>query len=67
MNVPAGLTQLSLPLSAGDTMSATLSRNGQTIITLKPQNFTFNGQPQTYNYNAFVAMAKSGPNASPAQ
>ena len=58
VNVPAGLTQLSLPLKVGDTLSASLSRNGQNVVSVKPDDFTFSGNPQTYNYNAFVAMSQ---------
>jgi len=56
-NVPAGLTKLSVPISAGDTMKGTIQRNGQTIVELNPPEFTFQGSPQSYNFNAFVASA----------
>ncbi|KAI5123868.1 hypothetical protein M0805_005685 [Coniferiporia weirii] len=58
VSVPAGLSQLSLPLVAGDTISASLSRNSASVVSLSP-SFTFNGSPETYNYNAFVTMASS--------
>lgn len=51
------MSQLSLPLAPGQSMRATLTRNGQSIIDLKPSQFTFNPNPSSYNYNAFVAMA----------
>ena len=56
-NVPAGLTKLSVPISAGDTMKGTIQRDGQTIVELNPPEFTFQGSPQSYNFNAFVASA----------
>ncbi|KAF8231711.1 glycoside hydrolase [Tricholoma matsutake] len=56
-NVSAGLTKLSVPINAGDTMKGTIQRNGQTIVELNPPEFTFRGSPQSYNFNAFVASA----------
>ena len=58
-SVPAGLTQLQLPLVAGGTMRGEISRNGKAIAVVQPETFTFNPNPSTYNYNAFVAMASS--------
>lgn len=59
-NVDAGVTKLSMDLAPGSGMSATLTRNGQTVVSLEPGSaFTFNANPQTYNYNAFVAYATS--------
>lgn len=57
--VPAGVTTLSVPLTAGGTMQASLARNGGTVVQLAQNNFTFNGSPQTYNYNAFTVMASA--------
>ncbi|KAK0221841.1 glycosyl hydrolase family 71-domain-containing protein [Armillaria fumosa] len=56
-DVPAGLSKLSVPISPGDTMKGTIARDGQTVVELNADNFTFQGSPQTYNYNAFVASA----------
>ncbi|KAF8555251.1 glycoside hydrolase family 71 protein [Imleria badia] len=56
-SVTAGVTKLSLPISAGGFMKAVLQRNGQTIIDLQPQNFSFNPSPPSYNYNAFVVSS----------
>jgi glucan endo-1,3-alpha-glucosidase len=56
-NVPAGLTKLSVPISAGDTMKGAIQRGDQTIVELSPAGFTFQGSPQSYNFNAFVASA----------
>ncbi|KAG6831948.1 hypothetical protein H0H92_006549 [Tricholoma furcatifolium] len=55
--VQAGLTKLSIPISAGEGMQGIISRNGTTVLTLSPSNFTFQGSPQVYNFNAFVASA----------
>ncbi|EMD39964.1 glycoside hydrolase family 71 protein [Gelatoporia subvermispora B] len=57
--VPAGVTKLSLQLTPGGYMQGTISRNGNTVVDLKPDNYTFNPNPPTYNYNAFVAFASS--------
>ncbi|KAG6830981.1 hypothetical protein H0H87_006632 [Tephrocybe sp. NHM501043] len=57
--VEAGLTKLSIPISAGGGMQGTISRGGNTVVTLKPSNFTFQGSPEVYNFNAFVASASA--------
>ncbi|TDL26045.1 glycoside hydrolase [Rickenella mellea] len=59
-SVPQGVTNLSLPLSTGDVMRAKMIRGSQTVAELPQNNFTFNGSPTTYNYNAYVIMATSG-------
>ena len=55
--VPAGLSKLSLPIFPGGTIKGTIQRDGQTIVELNPTNFTFQANPPTYNFNAFVAGA----------
>ena len=57
--VPAGVTRLSMPLAAGSGMSATMTRNGATVLSVSPGTdaYTFNPNPETYNFNAFVAYA----------
>ena len=55
--VPAGLSKLSLPIFPGGTIKGTVERDGQTIVELSPTNFTFQANPTTYNFNAFVASA----------
>ena len=56
-NVSAGLSKLSVPIFPGDTMKATIERDGETIVELFPSNFTFQANPPSYNFNAFVASA----------
>ncbi|KAF9646034.1 hypothetical protein BDM02DRAFT_318271 [Thelephora ganbajun] len=63
-DVPAGVTKLTLPISAGGTMYGKVERNGNTIVELNP-DFTFDPNPKTYNYNAMVTFA-SGNNTQPA-
>ncbi|KAG6878088.1 hypothetical protein C0993_012415 [Termitomyces sp. T159_Od127] len=58
-DVPAGLTKLSVSISPGDGMQGTISRDGNTIVTLNPSNFTFERNPKVYNFNAFVASASA--------
>ena len=58
-SVAAGVTQLNVPLLAGMTMRATLTRNGQTLVNLAPSGYKCTNTPSTYNYNAFVAVATS--------
>ncbi|KAI0316035.1 glycoside hydrolase [Amylostereum chailletii] len=54
-NVSAGLSKLSIPISAGGIMHGQIVRNGQVAVDLQPAGFTFNSNPTNYNYNAFVA------------
>ncbi|KAF8158163.1 glycosyl hydrolase family 71-domain-containing protein [Crassisporium funariophilum] len=56
-NVPAGVSKLAIPITPGGTMKGVIERNGQSIVELNPQEFTFEGSPKTYNFNAFVASA----------
>lgn len=56
-NVPAGLTKLSIPLTPGNIMHGTIERDGHVVVDLYPDTFSFEGSPQTYNFNAFVANA----------
>ncbi|KAL0961058.1 hypothetical protein HGRIS_006046 [Hohenbuehelia grisea] len=58
-NVPAGVTKLSIPISAGDTMQGSISRDGKVVVELKPESFSFQGSPKIYNFNAFVASASA--------
>ena len=58
-DVKAGVNKLQLPLTPGGFMHGTLSRNGQTVIDLKPDGYTFNPNPTAFNYNAFVASARA--------
>ena len=57
--VQAGVTKLSLPLTPGASIHATLKRNGQPIIDLQPKGFSLQSSPETFDYNAFVAFAKA--------
>lgn len=38
-------------------MHGTIERDGQVVVDLYPDTFSFEGSPQTYNFNAFVANA----------
>ncbi|GBE84927.1 glycoside hydrolase family 71 protein [Sparassis latifolia] len=58
--VDAGVTKLSIPLTPGGYMHGVLERNGGTTIDLQPADYTFNPNPLSYNYNAYVAYASSG-------
>ena len=37
-------------------MRGTVVRDGQTIIDLRPEGYTFDANPPVYNYNAFAVM-----------
>ncbi|KZT20315.1 glycoside hydrolase family 71 protein [Neolentinus lepideus HHB14362 ss-1] len=56
-SVNAGLSLLNMPLTPGGSMSGVISRNNQSIVSLSPSGYTFNPNPTTYNYNAFVAYS----------
>ena len=55
-----------MPLTAGSGMSATMTRNGATVLSVDPGTdaYTFNSNPQTYNFNAFVAYATANSTSS---
>ncbi|KAG8214499.1 glycoside hydrolase family 71 protein [Butyriboletus roseoflavus] len=55
--VAAGVSKLSLSISAGGSMKAVLQRNGQTIVDLQPESFYFNPSPSLYNFNALVVSS----------
>ncbi|PPR02844.1 hypothetical protein CVT24_002322 [Panaeolus cyanescens] len=57
--VPAGVSKLAIPISAGGMMKGTIERDGQVVLELNPSQFQFQGSPSTYNYNAFVAHASA--------
>ncbi|TFY60490.1 hypothetical protein EVJ58_g5112 [Rhodofomes roseus] len=65
-DVPAGVTRLSMPLNPGAGMSATMTRNGATVLSVNPGTdaYTFNPNPETYNFNAFVAYATANSTSS---
>ncbi|KZV70181.1 glycoside hydrolase family 71 protein [Peniophora sp. CONT] len=54
--VDGGVSMLSIDISAGDTMRATVERDGETTVDLNP-DFVFQGATGTYNFNAFVAVS----------
>ncbi|QRV98082.1 alpha-1,3-glucanase [Ceratobasidium sp. AG-Ba] len=58
-DIPAGVSKLQIPLIPGQGIAATLTRNGVTVVDMKP-DFTFNPNPETYNYNAatFIGSAE---------
>lgn len=56
-NVPAGISKLDIPITAGGIMKGVIQRGGETIVELNPTQFTFEGNPQSFNFNAFVASA----------
>ena len=47
--------QVFIPLTVGGGMHGTIERDGQTAVEVRPDGYTFQGSPQNYNYNAFVA------------
>lgn len=57
--VKAGVNKISTPLTPGGYMRGVLQRSGQTVIDLQPKGYTFNANPDAYNYNAFTAFATS--------
>lgn len=57
--VQQGVNKLSMMLTPGGYMRGTVTRNGQTVLDLRPQGYTFNANPDVYNYNAFTASAST--------
>jgi len=55
-DVPAGVSKLSIPISAGGTMYGKIERDGNIVVELDP-DFNFDSNPKTYNYNALAAFA----------
>jgi len=55
-DVPAGVSKLSIPISAGGTMYGKIERDGNVVVELDP-DFNFDSNPKTYNYNALAAFA----------
>lgn len=41
-------------------MHGTIERGGVSVVDLQPEGFMFQGSPETYNYNAFVAFKGAG-------
>ncbi|KAG8919775.1 hypothetical protein FRC02_001383 [Tulasnella sp. 418] len=57
--VEAGVTKLEIPLVVGGHIKATLTRDGDPPLEVVGEGFEYTNNPETYNYNAFVAGAKS--------
>ncbi|KIJ64430.1 glycoside hydrolase family 71 protein [Hydnomerulius pinastri MD-312] len=57
-HVSTGLTKIQLPIAGGGYMHATMTRNGWPVVDLYPSNFTFNPNPPSYNFNAFVVASR---------
>ncbi|RXW22872.1 hypothetical protein EST38_g2977 [Candolleomyces aberdarensis] len=58
-DVPAGVSKLSIPITPGGIMKGVIERDGKVVVELAPtpEQFTFQGSPKNYNFNAFVASA----------
>ncbi|KZT61188.1 glycoside hydrolase family 71 protein [Calocera cornea HHB12733] len=54
--VPAGVSHYKLALQEGNGMRATLQRGSTVVVDVYPTSYYFNPNPQTYNFNAYVAM-----------
>ncbi|KAI0345808.1 glycoside hydrolase [Trametopsis cervina] len=55
--VQTGVNKLSTPLTDGGYMRGVLTRNGQTVVDLKPADYNFTSTPELYNYNVYTAHA----------
>ncbi|KAJ6585011.1 glycoside hydrolase [Mycena capillaripes] len=60
-DVTPGVNKLSIPIAPGGNLHGVLTRDGATVVELAPSatDFTFNGSPQTFNFNTFVASASA--------
>ncbi|KAH9854653.1 glycoside hydrolase [Lenzites betulinus] len=57
--VDTGVNKLNVTLTPGGYMHGTLERGGAAVIDLRPDGYTFNSNPETYNFNIFVAHGSS--------
>jgi glucan endo-1,3-alpha-glucosidase len=60
-DVTPGVNKLSIPIAPGGNLHGVLQRDGATVVELAPAatEFTFDGAPQTFNFNTFVASASA--------
>ncbi|KAI8994112.1 glycoside hydrolase [Trametes punicea] len=54
--VDAGVNKVNMSLTLGGYMHGRLERDGETVIDLKPSEYTFDPTPTAYNFNVFVAL-----------
>ncbi|KZT59037.1 glycoside hydrolase family 71 protein [Calocera cornea HHB12733] len=61
-----GVNQFTVGMNPGSGMSATLSRNGQTVVSVDGGDFVVEASPSLYNYNIAVvgATGNGAPNGS---
>ncbi|EJT97858.1 hypothetical protein DACRYDRAFT_84208 [Dacryopinax primogenitus] len=59
VNVNVGINKFSHSLAVGSGMRATLYRNNVQVIDVNPSDYTFISNPQTLNYNVYVAIGSS--------
>ena len=64
-DVLRGVTKLAIRISPGDTMKGSIERNGQKVVEVSASEFTFQGNPDTFNYNYFVTGAGSKDRSPP--
>ncbi|KAL1950285.1 hypothetical protein VTO73DRAFT_5409 [Trametes versicolor] len=57
--VQAGVNYVNVTLTPGGYMRGTLKRGNEVIVDLKPDGYTFNPNPDQYNFNVFVAYGSS--------
>ena len=57
--VREGLTKLSHPLVAGESMRASMIRHGEIVAYCAPETeeFVVEERPRNYNFNVYVAMS----------
>lgn len=57
MELPSGLSKISLPLTRSCSVVAVLYRRGKQVLVFAPKGYTFTENPSNYNFNAFVAAS----------
>ncbi|CDO71438.1 Glycoside Hydrolase Family 71 protein [Trametes cinnabarina] len=65
-DVQPGVNKFNMSLTPGGFMQGTLTRNNVAVIDLKPDGYTFDPNPATFNFNVFVAAASGNAAAAPA-
>jgi glucan endo-1,3-alpha-glucosidase len=55
-----GVSKLKLPLIEDCQVQATIVRDDELVLELRPDGFEFSTHPPSYNFNAFVAASGRG-------
>lgn len=54
---PPGVSKLACPLRVGHGMHVALVRDGVVVARCQPREYRFQAEPETYNFNVYVAAS----------